>query len=161
MAYTSLDVARRFLELAQHDTSAQRDISNMKLQKLVFFAQLLSVRVDMKRPLVSSDFHAWDYGPVSPTLYRKIKRFGANYLSLDNPEVAAVFADCTPISKETDDWANAVIETVWERLRDRSAVELSMLTHRRGSPWEVVYNRDRYGVIPLEEMARKEPERVR
>ena len=152
MAYTSLDVANAFLELAQRDVSAQQDISNMKLQKLVFFAQVLSVCMDKNDPLVSSNFHAWDYGPVSPLLYKKIKRFGSSFLSLNDPDVRAVFAGCSAIS---DPRALAIIHAIWDQFKGYTSVQLSMLSHHRNSPWSVVYNTNRYGVIPIDSMAEK------
>ncbi|MCI6589649.1 MAG: DUF4065 domain-containing protein [Lentisphaeraceae bacterium] len=152
MAYTSLQVANEFLKLARDDREAAQDISNMKLQKLVFFAQLLSVCMNIEQPLVSSHFHAWDFGPVSPLLYKKIKRFGANFLSLSNPEVASVFADCEPISEP---WALGIIHAVWRQMKMYTSVQLSQLSHRKGSPWEIVYNANRYGIIPNTLMAEK------
>ena len=152
MAYTSLDVANAFLELAQRDASAKQDISNMKLQKLVFFAQVLSVCMDKNDPLVSSNFHAWDYGPVSPLLYKKIKQFGSAFLSLENRKVQEVFAGCTPIS---DPRALAIIHAIWDQFKGYTSVQLSMLSHHRDSPWSVVYNTNRYGIIDIDTMADK------
>lgn len=153
MAYSSLQVANEFLKLAQKDPTAVRDISNMKLQKLVFFAQVLSVCMDIEQPLVANNFHAWDYGPVSPLLYKKIRRFGSEFLSLNSPSVREVFAECEAV---TDARALSIINAVWRRFKQYTSVQLSMLSHRKDSPWEVVYNSNRYGVIPIELMAEKQ-----
>lgn len=152
MAYSSLQVANEFLKLAQNDKEAKDDISNMKLQKLVFFAQLLSVCMDINRPLVANNFHAWDYGPVSPLLYKKIKHLTSRYLKLSDSEVSAVFSGCDPIKEQ---WALDIIHAVWERFKSFTSVDLSRLSHRKGSPWEIVYNANRYGVIPNELMQEK------
>lgn len=43
--HTAIDVAKVFLELAQKkDRDAAPDMTNMKLNKLVYFAQVMSVR---------------------------------------------------------------------------------------------------------------------
>lgn len=145
-SYTAIEVAKRFLELAKGDgADAIRDISNMKLQKLVFFAHLVSLAMAKSEPLVSDSFHAWDYGPVEPKLYRRIRHFGARHFTLEDESVAAEFAGV----KEVDDPdAIAIIAATWDKFKSWTSVQLSELTHRRNSPWAVVYVRDRYGVIP-------------
>ena len=45
--------------------------------------------------------------------------------------------------------ALAVIKAAWDKFKDWTAYQLSMLTHRRNSPWTIVYTRQRYDVIPL------------
>lgn len=149
--YTAIDVAKAFLERAQNDPDAIQDISNMKLNKLVYFAQLTSVCLHNKA-IHLNNTHAWDYGPVVPALYRLIKDFGAITFSLDDENVAHKFETAKKI--EGADFLSA-IEFVWTRMKGLTAVQLSMLTHRRGSPWEIIYNRNRYGIIPLELMREK------
>lgn len=151
MAYSSLQVANEFLKLAQKDATAVKDISNMKLQKLVFFAQLLSVCMNIDQPLCDSHFHAWDYGPVCPILYRKIKQFKSNFIELNNEDVRNVFKDCEPIEES---WALEIIKAIWGRFKQFTSVGLSALSHRKNSPWSIVYNTDRYGIISNETMAK-------
>lgn len=149
--YTAIDVAKAFLERAQNDLEAVQDITNMKLNKLVYFAQLTCVCLKNKA-IHRDDTHAWDYGPVVPKLYRLIKDFGAIAFSLSDEKVNEKFAGTRTI--EEADFVEA-IEFVWQRMKGLTAVQLSMLTHRRGSPWEIIYNRNRYGIIPLELMREK------
>jgi len=59
---------------------ANRDgdlISNLKLQKLLYYAQAWYL-VNFDAPLFGDSIEAWDFGPVIPDLYRKYKRFGCN-----------------------------------------------------------------------------------
>lgn len=142
--HTAIEVAKQFLTLAKTDENHLSDISNMKLQKLCFFAHLSSVLAGDSPTLISDPFHAWDYGPVEPKLYRKIKRFGPRFFSLDDEEVGVAFGDVEPI---TDSDANAAIIATWDKFKNWSSVQLSALTHRRNSPWSHVYNTNRYGVI--------------
>ena len=48
-------------------------MTNLKLQKLVYFAQALSL-VKNKKALFEDEFEAWDLGPVIPSLYQKHKK---------------------------------------------------------------------------------------
>lgn len=51
------------------------NLSNLKLQKLLYFAQMISLG-EHNTELFHEDFHAWNYGPVNPELYHAIKIYG-------------------------------------------------------------------------------------
>ncbi|MGP8235318.1 MAG: Panacea domain-containing protein [Limisphaerales bacterium] len=73
------DVADYFL--AQQNAEAGDLISNLKLQKLLYYAQGLHVASE-KRPLFADKIHAWKHGPVVPSVYHKFKKFGCKSLPL-------------------------------------------------------------------------------
>ena len=66
------DVADYFIWLSQETGSF---ISNLQLQKLVYYAQAWYLGV-YGEPLFQDDFEAWVHGPVIPVLYRAFKDFG-------------------------------------------------------------------------------------
>lgn len=66
------DIAKYFLWLANETGSF---ISNLKLQKLVYYAQAWHIAL-RDAPLFPEDFQAWIHGPVIPSLYQKYKHFG-------------------------------------------------------------------------------------
>lgn len=68
------DVARYFL--AQCDEEAGDLISNLKLQKLVYYAQGFCLAL-YGRPLFPERIEAWQHGPVVPELYHAYKDNGA------------------------------------------------------------------------------------
>ena len=72
--FPTIAIANEFLELAAREGVS---LSQMKLQKLVYFAYgwSLALRGD---PLVNEQVECWDYGPVFPSLYRRTKRYGAD-----------------------------------------------------------------------------------
>ena len=69
---TCYDVAKYFIKLA-NDTGSF--ISNLKLQKLVYYAQAWHLAIH-DSPLFDEDFEAWVHGPVIPSLYQEYKKFG-------------------------------------------------------------------------------------
>lgn len=149
--YTAIDVAKEFLLRAQNkDPDMDPRMTNMKLNKLVYFAQLVSIRA-LNRTIHRNNTHAWDYGPVAPLLYKRIKRFGSQSITLENPEMDAAFADAEKI--EDQDFVR-VVNSVWRSLKGMSPVELSKMTHRPNTPWSVVYGdpQTRYGIITPEQM---------
>ena len=72
------DVAQYFV--AQMDEDAGDLVSNLKLQKLVYYAQGFSL-VLHGRPLFSERIEAWVHGPVVPELYQEYKPCGSDAIS--------------------------------------------------------------------------------
>jgi uncharacterized phage-associated protein len=69
---SSFDIAKFFIEIANKTGSF---ISNLKLQKLVYYAQAWHLGL-YDRPIFDEDFQAWVHGPVIPELYQAYKHFG-------------------------------------------------------------------------------------
>ena len=67
---TARDVANYFLSLVDEDQGDS--ISNLRLQKLMYYAQgyLLALK---DRPLIHEEFEAWEHGPVIPGLYNSFR----------------------------------------------------------------------------------------
>lgn len=148
--YRAIDIAHRFLQLANNDSSFSNDISNMKLNKLVYFAQVMHVCA-YKKALYGEDTRAWDYGPVIPQLYRLLKPFGGIAFSLSNSDIAEAFRNRNVVEITSQNAINS-INSIWETLKDLSASELSRITHRPESPWSEVYAKTPYDIISLELM---------
>lgn len=66
------DIANYFIWLANETGSF---LSNLKLQKLVYYAQAWHLAL-FEKPLFEDDFEAWIHGPAIPKLYQKYKKFG-------------------------------------------------------------------------------------
>lgn len=49
-------------------------ITNLKLQKLLFYAQAWYLALN-NRPLFNEDFQAWVHGPALPSQYRRFKEY--------------------------------------------------------------------------------------
>lgn len=71
---TCFDVAEYFL--AKMDDAAGDAITNLQLQKLVYYAQGFSLAI-IGKPLFEEEFEAWQHGPVITALYMKYEACGA------------------------------------------------------------------------------------
>ncbi|MGK8328482.1 Panacea domain-containing protein, partial [Pseudomonas aeruginosa] len=71
---SSIDVAKFFL--AQSNEEAGDLVSNLKLQKLVYYAQGFHLAV-YDEPLFTDSIEAWTHGPVVPNVYHHYKQFGS------------------------------------------------------------------------------------
>lgn len=87
------DIAEYFIKLANSTGSF---ISNLKLQKLVYYAQAWHLALK-NEPLFSEDFEAWVHGPVIPKLYEKYHSFGIRPIEqeveLDLPDEVREFLE--------------------------------------------------------------------
>lgn len=63
---------------------SQRSISNLRLQKLLFYCQLNYVR-KMGRPLFEEDLEAWSFGLVVPEIYNKYRIYGGGNFPFNFP----------------------------------------------------------------------------
>ena len=121
---TASDVARFIVNLCIDDG---HPISNLQLQKILYFCQLESYRRS-GTPLFCDGFEAWRYGPVIPSVYRLFSIFGGLAI---NRKV-----------KEHGDFSSSertLIRSVTRRLRGLRPWELVKETHRDGSPWDITY----------------------
>lgn len=102
-------------------------VSNLKLQKLLYFIQA-EFLVRKGVPCFHEDFEAWDFGPVSPQVYRKYKIYGSSNIPYSGVLLSGRIA---PEDKEI---INGIITTCSKY----SASQLVEITHRQ-TPWIEAY----------------------
>ncbi len=132
--YNAIQVANKFIELGRKDGIT--DLSNMKLQKLVFYAHSIMLG-DNGRPLIGEKFHAWKYGPVVYELYAALLSFcGKQNWNRKHCFSENLPDDAPPI---TDQEALRAISDAWEVCGRSSPSKLVQMTHLPGTPWSTVY----------------------
>lgn len=114
--YSAFDVADYFLYKAQ--TDQQELLSNLKLQKMVYYAQGLYLAMHNK-PIFKDEIKAWNYGPVIPELYTKYKKYGS----------AGIPVSGSFDSNSIDDDMKRFLDEVYSAFGQFSATRLSDLTH--------------------------------
>lgn len=136
MAYSAIAVANAFIEKAGEE--GINDLSQMKLQKMVFFAQSWSLRL-YDKPLVEDFFAKWPYGPVIPALYHATKQYGNGHISslistLEFYE-GGNFSFVTPKLDDIGSDFSCLIDNIIKVYGRMTAATLSRLTHVSGSAW--------------------------
>lgn len=135
-------VANAFLELARR---SGKSLTNMQLQKLVYIAHGYSL-ARLRQPLFHNNIHAFEWGPVIPNLYKILRQYGAgevkNFISVSGEP---------PIAEDGQEME--IIREVWHDYKDFSGLELSALTHRKGTPWSETWRTNPFGVIADELIA--------
>ncbi len=146
-------VGNEFLKLAANEP--QFAVDQMKLQKLIFYAHAWHLAYD-KGPLFENDFEAWPWGPVVRDVYMQTRAFGRGIVTSRLSELKIIEGDGATVSspdgvsnKELSDF----IRSVWDTLKNYTAVQLSNSTHGPGEPWTIVNDTigtDRKPIIPNE-----------
>lgn len=127
------DVADFFLNLPDSD------ISNLKLQKLVYYAQGFHLAF-FDKPLFNDTISAWAHGPVCPTLYHEYKKYGDSIIPRPS----------NPIINETFDVNQTeLLNDINKVFGQFSAWRLREMTHEE-RPW-IAHEQDA-SVIPHEEL---------
>jgi len=124
--YRAIDVAHYFLALSNPD---ENDISNLKLQKLCYYAQGF-VSAMRGAPLFSDRIEAWDHGPVIPNVYHVFKMHGSAPIPF--PGNANL--------PEFDSSDARALQDVYEYYAQYSAWRLRNMTHE-DRPWVEAHNR--------------------
>ncbi len=127
MAYSAISVANSLLELAEAEGES---LTNMKLQKLVYLVHGYGFAL-LGHGVFPDKVEAWQYGPVIPKLYDKLREFGRG------PVTCKIFSTDDPIVEGTDE--HEVVTGVWKAFSKFSAAKLVGITHKIGSPWQQVW----------------------
>ncbi len=113
-------------------------ITNLKLQKLLYFLQGENCRVRHSR-LISDDFYAWQLGPVIPEVYYEF----AMYSSSEIPEQKSLIPSFPEEEK-------SLIDRVLSKYAVKSTWDLVDISHSQ-DPWK--YNHQVFGdrsIIPYQ-----------
>lgn len=133
-AFSPIDAKSLANLLLDWAISEKIEVSNMKLQKLVYFCHA-DFLVKTRQPLVRQEFEAWEFGPVIPCLYQEFKNFGAAPIT----QKATIFNPITCVTEVAEtcalgDYEDIVIQSfkIYSRY---SAAALSNLSHVENGPW--------------------------
>lgn len=113
-------------------------ITPMKLQKLIYFIYREYLQ-QTGRPLISEKFECWQYGPVLSGLYTEFRSFGAQPITkfAKNANGGASF-----LNLDMDYDIKQSFETIWEKYKYRTGIELSEITHRPNSAWYKAFQKN-------------------
>ncbi len=141
-------VAEWFINRAKMDKEMYKEESisftNLKLQKMLYYAQSMSLAVYGKK-LFDDKLIAWKYGPVVPNVYQTYKVCGKNDIEVAD---AVTFEDDIVV----------LLEYVYEQFGKFTAIELMKKTHNE-KPYKTIYKEGEDNEMPdklLKENFKKE-----
>ena len=132
MPLTAMQAARKICEHGSWKTT------NLGLQKILYLAQMLFMGENNGARLADTDFEAWDYGPVSPEVYQRVRIFGANPIHQD-----IFFNEPRP----NDGLREAYLHNVCTYLTGKKPGELVSITHWKNGAWAKNYKPGTHGIV--------------
>ena len=133
MSYPIIDIANKVI--ANTDINQGETISNLKLQKMLYYLQGFFIAVFDKK-LFEEPIEAWQYGPVVREAYFHFKEFGPSSISLKEDEK---IIDLTESEAE-------LFREVMEEYGQFSAIKLMNMTHEE-LPWKKTFSENPQGEI--------------
>ncbi len=125
-------------------------LSNLEIQKLLYLAHMFHMG-EHEEPLVNEHFEAWDYGPVQPDLYHKLKIYGSS-------PVKHIFTRTKPFDEGSE---TEIIDKTVDQLSHRAAGWLVAATHWDKGAWAKYYEPGTKGIIiPNSEIQQEYRDRV-
>lgn len=119
-----IQVANYFLKLGRNQN---KEVTNKKLQKLLYFSQAWSVTLRDKI-LFKDNIEAWVHGPALPRIYNMFSRYGRDDL------VKVVDASKLDISGLTSEEID-LLKAVWNVYGKYTGDDLEVLSHSE-LPWQ-------------------------
>lgn len=132
---TTESVANEFIKLSEQTNI---DLTNMKLVKLMYIAQGLSLSL-LDRPIFKNDnIEAWKYGPVVPSIYHEFKHFKSNPITSKSVTLDKNWQTSSEPNL-IDEEDQKIVKLTWQLYRDIPVNDLVDLTHKTGTPWSLCY----------------------
>lgn len=125
----AIDVANFFIDVI--NGSEDDNVTNLKLQKLLYFSQGLCLRKTGK-PLFREKIKAWKLGPVVPEVYQIFKPCGK--APILNPSESDYHYD-----RFSQDEKTVLFDTLLKYGKYTGSTLVDM-THKEGSPWAQSYD---------------------
>lgn len=105
-------------------------LTNLKLQKMLYLAQMIYMGEHDGARLIDSTFQAWDFGPVLPEIYGQVRTFGSGAIQ----DVFRFFGSSS-ISEDQ----KKTLDGVYDQLKGKTAGQLVSITHWPGGAWAASY----------------------
>lgn len=121
-------------EVANDEYEVYEGITHLKLQKLLYYAQGISLALHNK-PLFKDEILAWTHGPVVREIYDRYTIFGRNNIRVlpgqkENAEEVLNII-------ENDKQALEVLNLTYYNFAIYTAWQLRQMTHYDNSPWDI------------------------
>ena len=122
---TANDVADFFLSSIDSEPDGE-NISNLKLQKLLYYVQAWSYGIN-KKPMFDGEFEAWIHGPVNREIYNRFNSTKYLYSEIN-------IDDCMNHNVSLSSEDAEFIDFILENYLKYSGAELERLSHNE-MPW--------------------------
>jgi uncharacterized phage-associated protein len=143
--YDPRAVANLLLDLADRQEDGPLPISNLALQKLLYFAHgHFLIRTGM--PLVQGAFEAWTFGPVHPAVYQAFKSEADRPIQIRAVGRNAITGEQRALPIPDDTQVRRHLREVLHAYGGLSPGRLVDISHAPKGPWATVVNKAKTSV---------------
>ena len=121
----------------------------MQILKLVYIVQGYHLAIE-NSPFFKQETYAWKYGPVIKDLYYSLK----DWLSQNDIYLNEKFLPHSSY-ESFNDKQKSILSVVFKKYGKLSAMGLSRLTHKDGTPWAERYKKEEEGLLIEKELIKK------
>ena len=119
-------------EATNDDYEVYEGITHLKLQKLLYYAQGISLGM-FDKPIFNENIEAWQHGPVVTEVYSIYNIFGRDNIDIkmdkEKEEIIKKIEDDKEVSEALNlAYDNFAIYTAWQ---------LRQMTHEDNTPWDI------------------------
>jgi len=139
-------VAKYFLLKAKEDGDL---VSPLKIQKLVYYAYAWYL-VHKNKKLFNEGIEAWPNGPVVPSLYKQLKKYGSSPINIEEFTKVKNEKEYNSLTSVIPKEAKTLLDGVYSTYMAFTPFELVMLTHNE-KPWKEA----RKGLLPTQKSNNK------
>jgi uncharacterized phage-associated protein len=143
--YDPRAVANLLLDLAEGDDDGALPITNLALQKLLYFAHGHFL-IRTGRPLVTGAFEAWTYGPVHPAVYQAFKGEVDRPIQTRAVSRNVISGATSPLPNPDDGEVRRHLRDVLRAYGHLSPGRLVDISHAPRGPWWTVVNKAKTSV---------------
>lgn len=112
------------------------EVTTMKAIKLVYISHGWHLGI-YETPLINEAVQAWKYGPVVESVYQEFKNYGSKDITKLYETTTEKGTSVIPV---IDDTTIPFLDRIWEVYKNYNGLQLSTLTHQKGTPWDIVWN---------------------
>ncbi len=127
--YAPILTANTFLSFYFNE---EKPVTNLDIQKISYIAYAHYLVIKKKR-LIKEKFEAWSYGPVIPSLYYELKKYGATPIdrfiadSENGQEKEPLFVENKSVEQ--------FLSFVYDAYKGYTPMDLVFLTHKKDGAW--------------------------
>lgn len=133
----AIEIANLFIRYHGNDLY----LTNLKLNKLVYYAQVESLRT-RGYVLFSDPIQAWQYGPVEEEVYHAFSIYGRGRITS-----MALVSNLQEHAVSETVKAKKIVDCTAKEYGGLSAYDLVTFSHRRGSAWDKVFTANEHALI--------------
>jgi uncharacterized phage-associated protein len=141
--YKADEIAKYILAVAYGNGDV---MTNLRLQKLLYYAQAWYVALHEGRRLFSEDIEAWEFGPVVREVYHTYKEYAG--MQINDPKDYDTYRTYIGLLKPDD---RDFMDELLDKFMDYSASSLVNMIHNEAL-WRKAYDPEHKSVITTESM---------